>query len=62
MQARGKTCIFIYGLETPFKISAIMQNPIAAPYVKTVDPLNLDTLLDAYMRRLSVATRTRKIA
>lgn len=62
MEARGKTYIFIYGLETPFKISAIMHNPVAAPYAKTVDALNLDTLLDAYMRRLSVATRTRKVA
>lgn len=58
----GKNYIFIYSLETPFKISAIMHNPVVALDVKTVDALNLDTLLDAYMRRLSVATRTGKIA
>lgn len=62
MQARGKTYIFIYGQETPFKISAIIHNLVAAPYVNSVEALNVDTLLDAYMRRLSVATRTRKVS
>lgn len=58
----GKAYIFIYGLETPFKISAIIHNPVAAPYVKSVEALNVDTLLDACMRRLSVVTRTRNVA